>query len=68
MVNGRDLPWLQDTLDVLAWNAWQVQIDDVFIVDENGVQVEVYGLLTHDLATPANYEELKAKLKAAAGE
>ena len=68
MVANKDLPWLQDTIDVLAWNAWSVQIDDVFIVDENGVLVEVYGLLANDLATPANYEELKAKLKAAAGE
>ena len=53
---------------MLAWSAWGVQIDDVFIVDENGVLVEVYSALSNDLATPANYEELKAKLKAAAGE
>jgi len=68
MVNGRDLPWLQDRLDTLAWNSWEVEIDDVFIVDENGVLVEVYSLLSHDLGDPANYAELKAKLKLAAGE
>ena len=68
MVNGRDLPWLQDQLDTLAWVSWQVDIDDVCIVDENGVLVEVYGLLSHDLGDPANYAELKTKLKAVAGE
>jgi hypothetical protein len=65
---GRDLPWLQDTIDQHVWTQWQVTYRDVVILDADNIPVDVYNLTTYDLANPANYAELKARLRAAAGE
>ena len=68
MVAEKDLPWLQDTVAELVWVAWNATIDDVLILDENNRLIEVLPLLRQSLADQAVYDELKAKLKAAAGE
>ena len=74
MVAGTDLPLAQDNLGQHAWGLWDATIDDVIIVDENNRFVEVYNLKDHPLSDDvnsayyANYAELKAKLKAVAGE
>jgi len=61
---GRDLPWLQDTVDEHVWSQWQVTYRDVVILDGANVPVGVYNLTDHDLADPANYAELRALLLA----
>jgi len=65
--NGRDIPWLQETVADPAWSKWGAEYRDVVILDEANVRTEVYNLTEHDLNLTANYEELKAKLIAAAG-
>lgn len=61
----RLLPLLQDVVAVNAWGIWAVQWRDVVIVDSEQHEIERYNLTSHDLSVPANYEELKAKLRAA---
>ena len=33
MVEGRDLPWLQETADLNVWNLWDVTYRDVILLD-----------------------------------
>lgn len=67
MCAGRDLPWLQDQADAQdVWDSWSVVYRDVVILDRENQRVEAYNLSSHDLDETANYEELKAKLIAAA--
>jgi len=68
MCTGRDLPWLQDTIEVLAWGSWDARTDDVIICDDANGIVQVYNLIDHDLADQANADELVAILKQLAGE
>ena len=67
-VAGRILPYLQDTAAENVWGSWGATWRDVRILDVNNVLVTTYNLTSHDLANPANYAELKALLKSAAGE
>jgi cyclophilin family peptidyl-prolyl cis-trans isomerase len=67
VIDGRDLPWLQDIDDdgngsSDVWTAWDVTFRDVIITDSNNVQVAVYNLTTNDLANPDNYATLKQLL------
>ena len=64
---GKDLPWLQETADHLAWSVWDVTYRDVIILDSSNRKVATYNLTEHDLSNPANYLELKGLLHAAAG-
>jgi len=66
--DGRDIPWLQDTITDQVWIDWNVTYRDVVILDTRGAVAAVYNLTEHDLADPANYAELKALLKQIAGE
>ena len=67
MTDGRVLPWLQDP-DGGVWTLWDVTNRDVVVLDETNLKVTVYNLTVHDLADPANYAELLAILRNAAGE
>ena len=67
-VSGRSLPYLQDTAAENVWADWGATWRDVRILDVNNAHVATYNLTSHDLANPANYAELKALLKSAAGE
>lgn len=58
MTSGRDLPWLQDTIEVDAWNLWQVEYRDVYILDQEGQLRFIYNLTEHNLANSTNYQEL----------
>lgn len=62
MVDGRALPWLQDTDAVNAWAAWQVTWRDVIIVGAASERRGVYNLTEHDLNVPASYAALKQLL------
>lgn len=64
---GKDLPWLQETADHLAWSVWGVTYHDVIILDSSNRKVATYNLTGHNLSDPANYLELKGLLHAATG-
>jgi hypothetical protein len=59
MVDGRDLPWLQNTPAQNVWNSWQVTYRDVIVLDRRNVPVAVFNLTEHDLSDPFDYAELK---------
>ncbi|MCB1182823.1 hypothetical protein KDM41_05270 [bacterium] len=59
---GRDLPWLQETLDDQVWNKWKVTYRDVVVLDRNNRPAAVFNLTVHDLARPADYDSLRALL------
>lgn len=63
---GRDLPWLQDVVEVDVWSTWGVGYRDVWILDRQNQLLAVYNLTEHDLREPASYEELKTLLLDAA--
>ena len=63
---GKDIPWLQEMAGDGIWHGWGFEYRDVVILDKNNVPITVYNLTDHGLSAPANYEELKALLKAAA--
>jgi hypothetical protein len=56
---GRDAPWLQDTVAESVWTRWDIEYRDVAILDADNVPVAIYNLTTHDLADPASYAELR---------
>lgn len=62
MVEGRTLPWLQPPADQDVWTLWQVEYRDVVILGPGNEHITSYNLTVHDLADPANYEELKGLL------
>jgi hypothetical protein len=64
---GRVLPWLQDP-DGGVWSSWDVTNRDVVVLDATNAKVATYNLTVHDLGIAANYAELLAILRAAAGE
>lgn len=60
--DGRTIPWLQDTVAVQAWNAWNPTYRDVVILDKDNIPVDVFNLTTYDLSDPTNYAELRTRL------
>jgi len=61
--DGRDIPWLQESVTSGVEASWGAQYRDVVILDADNVPVAVYNLTAHDLANPDNYAELKALLE-----
>jgi hypothetical protein len=70
MTDDRSLPWCQDAGDGdgATWTAWGVSNRDVVVLDRTNAKVTVYNCTVNDLADPANYAELLAILRSAAGE
>jgi len=66
MCQDRDCPWLQPTVDNDPQPIWGAGYRDVVILDAQNRFIEVFNLTTHDLRIPAEYEDLKARLLAAA--
>jgi hypothetical protein len=64
---GRTLPWLQDVLGEAVWALWGVAYRDVVVLDAENRVTSVYNLTSHDLGVPANYDDLKSRILAAAG-
>ncbi len=63
---GRTIAWLQEEAGGDdAWSDWKVTYRDVVILDSSNVIVDVYNLTEHDLASAANRDTLKQKLRAA---
>ena len=67
MTAGRDLPWLQDTADVLAWAQWEAQWRDVVVLRPDNTIYAVFNLTTYPLEVAANYDSLKTLLREAGG-
>ena len=59
MMSGRDLPLLQDTVDVEVWAAWAPVYRDVIILGPDNVEVGVFNLTTNSLSDPDNFDALK---------
>ena len=66
MASGRAIPLLQDTEQEDVWGSWEITWRDVVILDGANEVVSVYNLTEHNLASPANYDSLKAILVRAA--
>lgn len=71
IINGRDLPWLQDIDDdgdgdSDTWESWNVTFRDVVITNAENEQVAVYNLTTNDLFNSDNFAALKSLLLDAA--
>ncbi|HPF70115.1 MAG TPA: hypothetical protein PLQ13_05535 [Candidatus Krumholzibacteria bacterium] len=63
---GRDIPWLQETLAEPVWGPWHVRYRDVVILDGDNVPVGVYNLTDWSLADSTAYATLRGMLQAAA--
>ncbi len=59
MTDGRDLPWLQDTVVDDVWGSWAPVYRDVVILDESNIEIDVFNLTVHDLGDPLEYAALK---------
>ena len=67
VIDGRDLPWLQDIDDngdgaSDTWDSWDVTFRDVMITDAQNEKVAVYNLTTNDLSNADNFAALKQLL------
>ncbi|MHC4222651.1 MAG: hypothetical protein ACYSX0_08920 [Planctomycetota bacterium] len=67
MVAGREIPWLQDTVDVGASVLWQAEHFHLIVLDEENVPILDRNLLDSDLMDPIHFDEMKAFLMGAAG-
>ncbi len=66
-VAGRTIPWLQDVPSEEAWQLWQVQYRDLFVLDEDGRVLFIESLNDRDLTLSFDYNELKTRLVQSAG-
>ena len=66
MIEGKDLPWLQDSLDVDVWTGWAVEYRDVIVLDASGEHAFTFNLTDRDLNDAAEYEALAGMLRDAA--
>jgi hypothetical protein len=62
IIEGRKLPWLQDTTAENVWGTWGVTWRDVVILDPQNYRVAVYNLTVHNLGDPTNYAALESML------
>lgn len=59
IIEGRDLPWLQDTESQAAWSRWDAEWRDVYVLDAENYPVGIVNLTLDDLSVPENYEALR---------
>lgn len=59
---GRDIPWIQETLESQVWGPWEVVYRDVVILDADNQKIGVFNLTTESLSIPANYQALRTLL------
>jgi hypothetical protein len=56
------IPWLQDSMSELAWEAWGAEWRDVFILDPQGRLYALVDLNAMDLGWEPDYEAFEALL------
>ena len=66
VVEGRVIPWLQDSIEEDVWRSWDITYRDVLILNADNEPVATYNLTTNDLAVSARYQELADLLRAEA--
>ena len=59
ITDGRDIPWLQDTEDINAWELWDVTYRDVYLIDRDLKLRGIYNLSQNNLNDEATYEIFK---------
>jgi hypothetical protein len=64
-VDGRVIPWLQDTPEEHAWWTWEVAYRDVVILDGDHIPVATFNLTTFNLSNSVHYDSLKTLLREA---
>jgi hypothetical protein len=62
LCEGRDIPWLQETIDSQVWIPWDVVYRDVIILNGDNERAAVFNLTVHDLSVAANYDSLRSLL------
>ena len=62
ITNGRSTPWLQDELGVEAWDSWNVNYRDVYILNGSLEWVDQINLSKIDLTDENNYQEFRELL------
>lgn len=65
ITENRDLPWLQDVADQDVWNTWAVTYRDIYILDGDGLLVDVFNATEQDLTNADNAADFQARLEAA---
>jgi hypothetical protein len=60
-----DLPWLQDVETVGAWELWDAEWRDVWVLDPDNRLVGIYNLSAYDLAVEDNYRALEDLIRSA---
>jgi len=61
--DGRDLAWLQDTVDDDIWGTWDVTYRDIVILDAEGSFHSVFNVTDNDLGDDANFWGLVTALE-----
>ena len=64
----RDIPWLQDTIDVDLWTQWGIQYRDVVVLDGENKPIFIMNLSAQSLSDPDNYAELRERLLSASSD
>ncbi len=59
MSAGRDMPWLQDTIEENVWETWDAGYRDVILVDEFNREVDRFNVTSNDLSDPVAYAALR---------
>ena len=65
ITDGRDLPWLQETIEQPAWDTWAPTYRDVVIVDRENRPYAVYNLTENNLGEGVPYDTLKGLILSA---
>lgn len=66
ITQGRDIGWLQETVEEPVWTDWGITYRDVVLLDRDNNVVGIYNLTQHNLSDPASYAELYGMFEAAA--
>jgi len=63
---SNDLPWLQDVPSENAQASWQAMTNEIYVLGPSNEVITVFPASLKPLSVPANYQELKDLLIAAA--
>jgi len=63
MIEGRTLPWAHDNSSQNVWTKWDVQLRDLYILNEEGILYDMINLTAYDpdpqINDGNNYNDLK---------
>ena len=58
MVEGRDLPWLQDLETTNVWSEWQISYRDIIILNTDNEYESLINVTIDNLTTEDGYNKL----------